>query len=80
MAMLPLTAERDAAVADLAKAVLSLEYLPCLESAIRDLRRELDRERERCAKAEQDVITQRARIKTLERQLDEAKRGTPPPP
>ncbi len=71
-AMVPLTAERDAAVIDLAKAVLRLEYVPCLETALTDLRADRDREREGRTKAEQEVTALTARVKDLQKQLDEA--------
>ncbi len=75
-AMLPLTAERDAAVIDLAKAVLRLEYVPCLEVAMEGLRADRDRERAGRTKAEQEVTALAAHIKDLQKQLDEAKAGT----
>lgn len=72
-AMVPLTAERDAIVADLAKAVLRLEYIPCLEAAIEALRADRDREHAGRTQAEQEAACLATRIQDLQAQLDEAR-------
>lgn len=72
-AIVPLTTERDALVIDLAKAVLRLEYIPCLEIALEDMRADRDQERAKRTQAQQAVTTLEARVKDLQGQLDEAR-------
>lgn len=79
-AIIPLTAERDTLIIDLAKAVLRLEYIPCLETALENMRTDRDQEREGRnrehagrKKAEQELATLIAHTNDLEKQLDELK-------
>lgn len=65
-AIVPLTAERDTLILDLAKAVLRLEYVPCLEAALKDMQAERDREHKGRVQAEQEVASLTRRITALE--------------